>query len=37
MSVFSLSSRYAKSLLGLAIEKNALEQVFDDVNYFMRY
>jgi len=34
MSVFSLSSRYAKSLLGLAIEKNALEQVFNDVNYF---
>jgi F-type H+-transporting ATPase subunit delta len=34
MSVYSLSSRYAKSLLGLAIEKNVLEQVFDDVSYF---
>jgi F-type H+-transporting ATPase subunit delta len=34
MSVYSLSSRYAKSLLGLAIEKNVLEPVFNDINYF---
>lgn len=34
MSSYRLASRYSKSLLDLAIEKNMLEQVFNDVTYF---
>ncbi len=34
MSAFRLASRYAKSLLDLAAEKNALEPVFNDITYF---
>lgn len=34
MSSYRLSARYAKSLLDLAIEKNQLTEVFNDVSYF---
>jgi F-type H+-transporting ATPase subunit delta len=34
MSAYRLASRYAKSLLDLAVEKNALEAVFADISYF---
>ena len=34
MSSYRLSARYAKSLLDLAIEKNQLSEVFNDVHYF---
>ncbi len=33
MSAVKLASRYAKSILDLAIEKNQLEQVFADIQY----
>lgn len=32
MSVTRIATRYAKSLIDLAIEQNKLEQVFDDIN-----
>jgi F-type H+-transporting ATPase subunit delta len=34
MSAYRLATRYAKSLLDLAAEKNVLEDVFSDVQYF---
>ncbi len=34
MSAYRLASRYAKSLLDLAVEKNALEPVYNDISYF---
>lgn len=34
MSVYTLSSRYAKSLLDLAVEKNQLEEINRDIRYF---
>lgn len=34
MSAYRLASRYAKSLLDLAVEKNALEPVFNDITFF---
>ncbi len=34
MSAYRLASRYAKSLLDLAVEKNALDAVFNDITYF---
>ena len=34
MSAYTLSSRYAKALLDLAVEKNQLEQVNADIRFF---
>jgi F-type H+-transporting ATPase subunit delta len=34
MSAYRLASRYAKSLLDLAVEKNALDAVYNDITYF---
>jgi len=35
MSVSRIASRYAKSLVGLAIEQNQLEEVYNDMQYFI--
>lgn len=34
MSAYRIADRYAKSLLGLAKERNAIEETFNDVSYF---
>ena len=33
MGVYSLATRYAKSLIGLAREKGSLEDAFADIKY----